>query len=33
MASVIGKNEILLNSERYKINGPVRKTLLNIAAP
>ena len=33
MASVIGKNEILLNSERYKINGPVRKTLVSIAAP
>ncbi len=33
MASVVGKNEILLNSERYKINGPVRKTLVSIAAP
>jgi len=33
MASVIGKNEILLNSERYKISGPVRKTLVSIAAP
>ncbi len=33
MASVIGKNEILLNSERYQISGPVRKTLVSIAAP
>ena len=33
MASVIGKNEILLNSERYSISGPVRKTLVSIAAP
>ena len=33
MASVIGKNEILLNSQRYKIAGPVRKTLVSIAAP
>ena len=33
MAYVIGKNAILLNSERYKINGPVRKTLVSIAAP
>ena len=33
MASVIGDNEILLNSKRYKIAGPVRKTLVSIAAP
>ena len=33
MASVVGKNEILLNSERYRISGPVRKTLVSIAAP
>ena len=33
MASVIGQNEILLNSKRYRIAGPVRKTLVSIAAP
>ncbi len=33
MASVVNKNEILLNSQRYKISGPVRKTLVSIAAP
>ena len=33
MASVVGKNEILLNNERYRISGPVRKTLVSIAAP
>ena len=33
MASVVNKNEILLNSQRYKITGPVRKTLVSIAAP
>ena len=33
MASVISKNEILLNSQRYRISGPVRKTLVSIAAP
>ncbi len=33
MASVVGSSEILLNSERYKISGPVRKTLVSIAAP
>lgn len=33
MASVVGTSEILLNSERYKISGPVRKTLVSIAAP
>ena len=33
MASVIGDNEILLNSKRYKVAGPVRKTLVSIAAP
>jgi len=33
MASVVGQNEILLNSKRYKIAGPVRKTLVSIAAP
>lgn len=33
MVSVIGQNEILLNNERYPISGPVRKTLVSIAAP
>ena len=33
MASVVGASEVLLNSERYKISGPVRKTLVSIAAP
>jgi hypothetical protein len=33
MASVVGQNEILLNTKRYKIAGPVRKTLVSIAAP
>jgi hypothetical protein len=33
MASVVDTNEILLNSKRYKIAGPVRKTLVSIAAP
>ena len=33
MASVVGTSEVLLNSQRYKIVGPVRKTLVSIAAP
>jgi len=33
MASVVGTSEVLLNSKRYKISGPVRKTLVSIAAP
>jgi len=33
MASVVGTGEILLNSKRYRISGPVRKTLVSIAAP
>ena len=33
MPSVIGQNEILLNEKRYRIAGPVRKTLVSIAAP
>jgi hypothetical protein len=33
MASVVGTGEILLNDKRYRISGPVRKTLVSIAAP